>query len=82
MKRFILFVISCIFVVALTGRYSFSQTESGMKGEQKQQGIKMDEGITSMTKKMMGDKKEMMQMMMGMMDQIKKSIWLYYRNRS
>ena len=49
MKRFILVVISCIFVVALTGRHSFAQTDSGMKGEQKgemkQQGMKMDEGM-------------------------------------
>lgn len=49
MKRFILVVISCIFVVALIGRYSFAQTDSGMKGEQKgemkQQGMKMDEGM-------------------------------------
>ena len=83
MKRFILVVISCIFVVALTGRYSFAQTDSGMKGEQKgemkQQGMKMDEGMMKqmmekcrpMMKQMMGDgmmKKEMMQMMMGMMN--------------
>ena len=72
MKSFILVVISCIFVVALTGRYSFSQTEGGMKGEQKgemkQQSMKMDEG---MMKQMMGNgmmKKEMMQMMMEMMN--------------
>jgi len=30
MTRFILVVISCIFVVALTGRYSFAQTDSGL----------------------------------------------------
>src|SRR4030066_2605477 len=83
MKRFILVVISCIFVVALTGRYSFAQTDSGMKGEQKgemkQQGMKMDEGVMKqmvekcqpLMKQMMGDgmmKKEMMQLMMGMMN--------------
>jgi hypothetical protein len=83
MKRFILVVISCIFVMALTGRYSFAQTDSGMKGEQKgemkQQGMKMDEGMMKqmmekcqpMMKQMMGDgmmKKEMMQMMMEMMN--------------
>ena len=83
MKRFILVVISCIFVVALTGRYSFAQTDSGMKGgpkgEMKQQGMRMDEGMMKqmmekcqpMMKQMMGDgmmKKEMMQMMMGMMN--------------
>jgi len=81
MKRFILVVISCIFVVALTGRYSFAQPDSGMKGEQKgemkQQGMKMDEGMMKqmmekcqpMMKQMMGDgmmKKEMMQKMMSM----------------
>ena len=49
MKRFILIVVSCIFVVALTGRYSFAQVDSGMK---------MDEGMM----------KQMMQMMMGMID--------------
>src|SRR4030066_985534 len=83
MKRFILVVISCIFVVTLTGRGSVAQTDSGMKGEQKgemkQQGMKMDEGMMKqmmekcqpMMKQMMGDgmmKKEMMQMMMGMMN--------------
>src|SRR4030042_4246237 len=81
MKRFILVVISCIFVVTLTGRGSFAQTDSGMKGEQKgemkQQGMKMDEGMMKqmmekcqpMMKQMMGDgmmKKEMMQKMMSM----------------
>ncbi len=82
MKRFILVVISCIFVVALTGQYSFAQTDSGMKGEQKgemkQPGMKMDEGMMKqmmekcqpMMKQMMGDgmMKEMMQMMMEMMN--------------
>src|SRR4030042_6539805 len=83
MKRFILVVIGCIFVVALTGLYSFAQTDSGMKseqkGEMKQQGMKMEEGMMKqmrekcqpMMKQMMGDgmmKKEMMQMMMEMMN--------------
>jgi len=83
MKKFILVVICCIFVVALTGRYSFAQTTSGMKDEQKgemrQQGMKMDEGMMKqmmekcqpMMKQMMGDcmmKQEMMQMMMDMMN--------------
>jgi len=83
MKRFLLVVISCVFVVGLTGRHSFAQTDSGMKPEQKgemqQQGMKMDDGMMKqmmekcqpMMKKMMGDgmmKKEMMQMMMGMMN--------------
>src|ERR1035437_10127447 len=72
MKRFILVVISCVFVVTLTCLYSFAQTDNGMKdeqkGETKQQGMKMDE---AMMKQMMGDgmmKKEMMQMMMEMMN--------------
>ena len=80
MKRFILVLISCIFVVALTGRYSFAQTDSGMKGEQKgemkEQGMKMDEGMMKqmmekcqpMMKQMMSDKKEMMQIMMDLMN--------------
>lgn len=63
MKRFMLIVISCIFVVALTGRYSFAQMDSGMK---------MDEEIMKpMMEQMKADdmmKKEMMQMMMEMMD--------------
>lgn len=86
MKRFILVVISCIFVVALTGRYSFAQTDSGMKNDQKeemkQQGMKMDEGMMKqmmekcqpMMKQMMGNKKEMMQIMTGMMDMQEKLI--------
>ena len=49
MKRFILVVISCIFVVALTGWYGFVQMDSGLKGEQKgemeQQRMKMNEGM-------------------------------------
>ena len=83
MKRFILVAISCIFVLVLTGRYSFAQTDSGMKseqkGEMKQQGMKMDEGMIKqmmekcqpMMKQMMGDgmmKKEMMQIMMDLMN--------------
>jgi hypothetical protein len=68
MKRFVLIVISCIFVMALTGRYSFAQTDSGMK---------MDEGMMSMMKQMMSDgmmKKEMMQMMMEMMNMQEKTM--------
>ena len=65
-------------VLMLTATYGFAQTDSGMKGEQKgemkQQGMKMDEG---MMKQMMekaddeandGEKKEMMQIMMEMMN--------------
>jgi hypothetical protein len=83
MKRYFLVVICCVFVVGLTGRQSFAQTDSGMKaeqkGEMKQQGMKMDDGMMKqmmekcqpMMKKMMDDgmmKKEMMQMMMEMMN--------------
>jgi hypothetical protein len=83
MKKFMLVVMSCFFVVALTGRYGFAQTDSGMKGEQKekmkQQGMKMDEGMMNrmmekcqpMMKQMIGDcmmKQDMMQMMMDMMN--------------
>ena len=83
MKRFILLVISFVFVVALTGRFSFAQADSGImgeqKGEMKEQSMKMDEGMMKqmmekcqpMMKQMMGDcmmKKEMMQMMMDMMN--------------
>ena len=79
MKRFILVVISCIFVLVLTGRYSFAQTDTDMKDdkkeEMKQQGMKMDEGMMKqmmakcqpMMKQMMDEKKDMMQMMMDMM---------------
>ena len=77
-KRSILVVIGCIFVVALTGRYSFAQMDSSMKGEMKQQGMKMDEGMMKqmmekcqpMMKQMMGDgmmKQEMMNMQEKMM---------------
>lgn len=59
-------------VLMLTATYSFAQTDSSMKGEQKeemkQQGMKMDEEMMSMMKKMMGDKNEMMRMMMEMMN--------------
>jgi len=70
-------------VMMMTATYSFAQTDSGMKdeqrGEMKQQGMKMDEGMMKqmrekcqpMMKQMMGDgimKKEMMQMMMEMMN--------------
>lgn len=80
MKRFTLVVISCIFVVAFTGSYSFAQTDSGMKdeqkGEMKQQGMTMDDEMMKkmmekckpMMKKMMDEKKDMMQMMIDMMD--------------
>jgi hypothetical protein len=83
MKRFFLVVISCVFVVALADQYSIAQMDSGMKGEQKgemkQQGMMMDEGMMKqmmekcqpMMQQMLGDgmmKKEMMQMMMGMMN--------------
>ncbi len=80
MKRFILVVISCVFVVTLTCLYSFAQTDNGMKdeqkGEMKQQGMKMDEEMMKqmmekhqpMMKQMMADKKDMMQMMMDMMN--------------
>src|SRR4030067_625313 len=77
MKRFILVVISCILVVTLTGRGSFAQTDSGMKGEQKgemkQQGMKMDEG---MMKQMMEKCQPMMKKMMGD-GMIKKAIDLH-----
>jgi hypothetical protein len=83
MKRFIFVAISCIVALAFTGRHSFAQTDSGMKGDQKgemkQQGMKMDEEMMKqmmekcqpMMKKMTSDdmmKMEMMQMMMGMMN--------------
>lgn len=75
MKRFILVVISCTFLVALTSGYSFAQTDNGVKDEQKgkmkQQGMKMDE---EMMKQMMTDKKDMMQMMMDMMNMQEKMI--------
>jgi len=35
MKRFILVVISCTFLVALISGYSFARTDNGMKDEQK-----------------------------------------------
>ena len=67
-------------VLMLTAAYSFAQTDGGMKddpkGEMKQEGMKMDEGMMKqmmekckpMMKKMMDEKKDMMQMMMDMMD--------------
>ena len=76
MKRFILVVISCIFVVALTGRYSFAQMDSRMKmdeGMMKQ----MMEKCQPMMEQMKADdmmKKEMMQMMMEMMDMQEKML--------
>ena len=86
MKRFILVVISCAFVVALTSGYSFAQTDNTMKdeqkGEMKQQGMKMDEQMMKqmmekcqpMMKQMMADKKDMMQMMMDMMNMQEKML--------
>ena len=73
MKRIILVVISCIFVVTLTARYGFAQTDSGMKmdeGMMKQ----MMEKCQPMMKKMMDEKKDMMQMMMDMMTMQEKII--------
>jgi hypothetical protein len=70
-------VISCIFVAASASGYGLAQT-GNTKGEQKQQGMKMDEGnmkqmmekCQPMMKQMMGNcmMKDMMQMMMTMMD--------------
>ena len=86
MKRFILVVISCTFLVALISGYSFAQTDNGMKDEQKgkmqQQGMKMDEEMMKqmmekcqpMMKQMMADKKDTMQMMMDMMNMQEKMI--------
>jgi len=78
MKKFMLVVMSCIFIVALTGRYGLAQTDCCKQGEQKggmkQQCMKMDEGMKKcppMMKQMMGNcmmKQEMMQMMMDMMN--------------
>ena len=67
-------------ILMLTATSGFAQTDSGtqgdQKGEMKQQGMKMDEGMMKqmmekcqpMMKQMMADKKEMMQMMMDMMN--------------
>ena len=63
MRRFILIVISCIFVLALTGRYSFAQMDSGMKMD--------EETMKPMMEQMKVDdmmKKEMMKMMKEMMN--------------
>jgi hypothetical protein len=69
MKRFIFIVISCFFVIALTGRYSFAQMDGG---------VKMDEEMMKpMMEQMKADdmmKKEMMQMMMEMMDMQEKML--------
>ena len=73
MKRFVLVVISCIFVVALTGRYSFAQMDGGMKMDEEMM-KHMTEHCQPMMKEMMGDKKEMMQMMMDMMDMQEKTM--------
>ncbi len=76
MKKILL--LSLVILMA-TATWSFAQTDSGMKGEQKgemkQQDMKMDEGMMKpmmekcqpMMKQMMGGKKDMMQMMMDMM---------------
>ena len=86
MKRFILVIISCVFVVTLTCLYSIAQMDNGMKdeqkGEMKQQGMKMDEEMMKqmmekhqpMMKQMMADKKDMMQMMMDMMNMQEKML--------
>lgn len=86
MKRFILIVISCVFVVTLTCAYSFAQMDKCMKdvqkGEMKQQCMKMDEGMMKqmmdkhqpMMKQMMADKQDMMQMMLDMMSMQEKMI--------
>src|SRR5664280_539514 len=64
MKRFILVIISCVFVVTLTCLYSIAQTDNGMKdepkGEMKQQGMKMGE---EMMKQMMEKHQPMMMSM-------------------
>ncbi len=79
MKR-LMIVLTVLFVFSVS---AFARTDSGMKVEQKeemeQQGMKMDEGMMKqmmekcrpMMKQMMGDgmmKKEMMQLMMEMMN--------------
>jgi hypothetical protein len=74
MKRFILVVISCAFVVALTGVYSFAQKDSCMNDEQKCEMKQMMEKCQPMMQHMMGEKKEMMQMMMDMMNMQEKII--------
>ncbi|MBI5676366.1 MAG: hypothetical protein HZC48_11175 [Nitrospirae bacterium] len=73
MKRFILVVIGCFFVVVLTGRYSFAQMDDGMKMDEEMM-KHMTEHCQPMMKEMMGDKKEMMQMMMDMMDMQEKTM--------
>jgi hypothetical protein len=87
MKRFMVVVISCIFVAALAGQYGLAQTgntKGEQKSEQKQQGMKMDEGnmkqmmekCQPMMKQMMGGcmMKDMMQMMTAMMDMQEKML--------
>ncbi len=86
MKKIILIVISCVFVVTLTCVYSFAQMDKGMKDEQKgeikQQCMKMNEEMMKqmtdkhqpMMKQMMADKLDMMQMMMDMMNMQEKMI--------
>ncbi|MCK9419956.1 MAG: hypothetical protein M0R70_11320 [Nitrospirae bacterium] len=54
-------------VLMLAATYGFAQTDSGMKGEQKDEMKQMMEKCQPMMKQMMDEKKEMMQMMMDMM---------------
>ena len=69
MKKFILIVISCIFVMALTGRYGFAQMDSGMKMNEEMMKPMMEQmKVNDMMKK------EMMQMMMEMMDMQEKML--------
>src|SRR5664280_13778 len=82
MKRFILVIISCVFVVTLTCLYSIAQTDNGMKdepkGEMKQQGMKMGEEMMKqmmekhqpMMKQMMAEKKDMMMDMAQMKEKM------------
>ena len=67
MKRFILVVISFIFVVALTSGYSFAQTDNSMKMDEEMMKQMMGKH-QPMMKQMMADKKDMMQMMMDIMN--------------
>lgn len=82
MKKVVLVVLSYVLFIALTGLYSFAQTDNGIKDEPKgmtaQQGMKMDEDVMKqrmekcqpMMKQMMSHgmmKQDMMQMMMDML---------------
>lgn len=73
MKRFILVVISFIFVAALTSGHSFAQTDNGMKMDEEMM-KQMMEKCQPMMKQMMADKKDMMQMMMDMMNMQEKML--------